>query len=455
MAVAAIREEGAASRAKDSENRLKIYEAIGELHKDVNTIKRTIEASKLHPYNAGRSSVFGGRSISPLSPCSSSPPSKFYIPPHPYTSTLLPTTEGLRDIIRMSGAKVTTGVIDLSNIQDTPSPSPTPPLPTFIEPALFLSASMISASPKEDSSIMHYYDGPIPECGRAKAPSTAAPLGTNKPAGGKKGNQKMPATPLPPRTNTRAKAEHKAATPSKTPPKSQRGIKGEETSISQNSGKEELEAPQTPTPSVRISPEPGTDSPMRNGSKAYEEITTSIMEDTIDTANKNLKATVEHKERYWKLEAKAAVEEQGKAKDLAFVPQPTAPRPRPTASGSAKKSLPPPLSPHKQLQTPPTANVITQGSPKRRNSNGKKTDTPSKVRPDWDSTSDSEEEAAEVLVSEFVIQQGRLLDRAAKKGLLDDLKETGEDKNRSPRTQFRVKNAVKEIESQDSDAETT
>ncbi|KAF8442561.1 hypothetical protein BGX38DRAFT_1272384 [Terfezia claveryi] len=50
-AVAAIKEEGRVSRAKDSEDRLKLYEAISEVHKETNTIRRALEQADWHPYN--------------------------------------------------------------------------------------------------------------------------------------------------------------------------------------------------------------------------------------------------------------------------------------------------------------------------------------------------------------------------------------------------------------------
>ncbi|KAF8442558.1 hypothetical protein BGX38DRAFT_1272381 [Terfezia claveryi] len=245
IAIAVIREEGVASRAKDSEDRLRIYKAIGELHKDIDIIKRTIETSKLHPYQAGRlPSAFVSCSISPLpsssitpkssSPVWSHPPG--LIPqtearpwPHPHVRqlsrdeiinliTLSPaTTEGSVTITLGSYsisllpsspipppapemAEATSEVIDLSNIRDTPSPTPPPS-------ALPFPAGTISALPKEDSAMSrnvivcnkgtknppldcskHQHDGPILECGGAKVPPTAAPLVTKKPTGEKRIN---------------------------------------------------------------------------------------------------------------------------------------------------------------------------------------------------------------------------------------------------------------------------
>ncbi|KAF8436462.1 hypothetical protein BGX38DRAFT_1333018 [Terfezia claveryi] len=55
LAVAAVRDEGAASRVKDLEDRLEIYRVLGEIYKDINSIKKAREMSEWHPYQASHS----------------------------------------------------------------------------------------------------------------------------------------------------------------------------------------------------------------------------------------------------------------------------------------------------------------------------------------------------------------------------------------------------------------
>ncbi|KAF8420942.1 hypothetical protein BGX38DRAFT_1280117 [Terfezia claveryi] len=315
MAVASIREEGAASRVKDSEDRLKIYEAIGKLHKDVNTIKRTFGASKLHPYNAGwllsaTSLVFGSCSISPLSSRLRLLPSSFYIPPLPPTNTPLPTTERLRGIISTLAPEV----IDPRSIKDIPNPSPSPL--TSIDPALPLPTSTISASPKEDSLMagnsttcnketrnpplncsQYVYNGPPRECGGAKAPPPmrAAPPSERAPTPLMKVATTTSETP--PKVEGRKKVKERSKG-SKQKPKATSSYPPESSTHSQ-----------TPTPSSRPSDPPTHAPPSAN---ALDDLRI----EAIEHINKELKRDTEHKKRYQKEEARIEVEKQGKEMEV-------------------------------------------------------------------------------------------------------------------------------------------
>ncbi|KAF8428069.1 hypothetical protein BGX38DRAFT_1278529 [Terfezia claveryi] len=141
-AVAVIKEEGRVSRAKDSEDRLKLYEAISEVHKETNTIKRAIEHADWHPYNTGGSSCQSSAAPKSPFPDWACPPGltlqlNAKRRPYPHirppsrgkimnSSTPFPATIG--------GPAATTSnpsleVIDLSNIKETPSPPPPSPPP--------------------------------------------------------------------------------------------------------------------------------------------------------------------------------------------------------------------------------------------------------------------------------------------------------------------------------------
>ncbi|KAF8428070.1 hypothetical protein BGX38DRAFT_1278530 [Terfezia claveryi] len=163
----------------------------------------------------------------------------------------------------------------------------------------------------------HAHNGLLQECGGVKAPSTTTyalsppehgSVKVPPPTSNSSGGAKVPPTTTLAHTpfecnNAKVPPSTEKATLPKPSPKKGSKQKQKATPLTQP------EAPQTPTPSIRISPEPGTNSPMRNGSKACEEITISMMENTIDTVNKNLKAMAKHKERYQKVEAKTAAEE--------------------------------------------------------------------------------------------------------------------------------------------------
>ncbi|KAF8437318.1 hypothetical protein BGX38DRAFT_1274161 [Terfezia claveryi] len=315
MAVASIREEGAASRVKDSEDRLKIYEAIGKLHKDVNTIKRTFGASKLHPYNAGwllsaTSLVFGSCSISPLSSRLRLLPSSFYIPPLPPTNTPLPTTERLRGIISTLAPEV----IDPRSIKDIPNPSPSPL--TSIDPALPLPTSTISASPKEDSLMAAT---PPPAIKKPETPpSTAVNMFTMAPPGNAEEprphlHEGCPSIRKGP--NTTYEGSHHY---SENPPKSGRRKKVKERSRLQTKAKgpphhthqNHRQHSQTPTPSSRPSDPPTT--PTISKESALDDL--RIEQSNISI--KELKRDTEHKKRYQKEEARIEVEKQGQEMEV-------------------------------------------------------------------------------------------------------------------------------------------
>ncbi|KAF8451634.1 hypothetical protein BGX38DRAFT_1301374 [Terfezia claveryi] len=134
-AVAAIKEEGRVSRAKDSEDRMKLYEAISEVHKETNTIRRAIERADWHPYNTG-----GSSRQSPVAPKSPSPgwarppgltlQSEATRWPYPH---IRPPSRGeianssIPSLATTGGPAAATSnpppeLIDLSNTKETPSP---------------------------------------------------------------------------------------------------------------------------------------------------------------------------------------------------------------------------------------------------------------------------------------------------------------------------------------------
>ncbi|KAF8441804.1 hypothetical protein BGX38DRAFT_814722 [Terfezia claveryi] len=143
LAVAAIREEGVASRAKDSQDRLEMYKAIGDIHKDVNTIKRVLEAFEGHPYRAGYS-------LTPSTSSSSTSPkwwSPALPPPLPKTCNTTPAAPAspvgttpseppprIMSLISnyhasKQASKKDIEVIDLSTTSNTPEPTKAPSLP--------------------------------------------------------------------------------------------------------------------------------------------------------------------------------------------------------------------------------------------------------------------------------------------------------------------------------------
>ncbi|KAF8433844.1 hypothetical protein BGX38DRAFT_1275887 [Terfezia claveryi] len=144
-AVAAIKEEGRVSRAKDSEDRFKLSEAISEVYKETNTIKRAIEYADWHPYNTGSPSCQSSAAPKSPSPDWACLPGLILQPdatrwPYPH---IRPPSRG--EIINSSmPSPATTGSL-VSNIQGTPIASPHLPISTrqytqctsaIVEPAL-------------------------------------------------------------------------------------------------------------------------------------------------------------------------------------------------------------------------------------------------------------------------------------------------------------------------------
>ncbi|KAF8451407.1 hypothetical protein BGX38DRAFT_1183258, partial [Terfezia claveryi] len=480
LSTAATREEGEACRKKDSEDRLTIFDAIGKLHIDIQSIKRALEASGSHPLRASQPGWWASpRKDSPPTP-TPQPASGYPLPPgfHSTVSAFrqhtrctpasiepaLPLPPLSAEAVPAAPPEATTEVIDLSNIQDTPSPT-SPPL-TSPEPALPLPAGTISASIKEDSSMSgnatvcnkdtkdpplncskHQHDGPIPECGGAKVLLIAALPDTNKLTGERKTNQKMPAGVPLPGTNVRAKAEHEVATPSRTLPKSQRGKKRKEgTGDSKNPGKEEVklkdskqkailsllpsEIPSyepTPVPGS-ISPKPGTDTPIRYGDKACDENQLdTLREETVNSETKRMKAQATYKENHQKAEARVMAESKGKERDLRNV-------------HSSRHRLVATLNPPSAFIPLPTT-VLTE------NMNlSLRLSATRHIKLDWYSESDdSEDNATDTLTEERELHLRKAANRVARIALIDCLDKVLKDRKRSPLYMKKVSRVKKEL----------
>ncbi|KAF8456597.1 hypothetical protein BGX38DRAFT_1139795 [Terfezia claveryi] len=458
-AVAAIKEEGRVSRAKDSEDRIKLYEAISEVHKETNTIRRAIECADWHPYNTG-----GSSRQSPVAPKSPSPgwarpPGLTPQPeaaqwPYPHIrppprgeiiNSSIPSPATTGEVIVPSGIKDTPNpsppphkdFIDLSNIPDTPAPSPPHPTTESVRSSPPpLAAGSISANPAKDTAMdgneescnkmakgctlssgsRHTHAHTPLECGGAKVPvltkEIAPPKTDSKTKKGKK-ERKSPSAPKQKATPPAPSSSTRAPTPPSLPP----ALPAHAPTPIHSPPPAVIASP-NPSPSpVKISPEPGTDTPMRDGDKACKESTfdlsrkedpprkygdkareeaiAQMMEDTIDSVARETKAATEHKKSYQKAAAKTAAEEQGKKRDLGKV-HPNRLR---------------------LIGLNPPATFVPQTTV---------------VKQDWDSDSESEDGSAGILAEERKLHLRKQSDRAAKEALLTNLGEIIKEGKRSP-----------------------
>ncbi|KAF8434262.1 hypothetical protein BGX38DRAFT_1288543, partial [Terfezia claveryi] len=251
--------------------------AIGDIHKDVHDIKKAIEASNIHPYQAGHS-------LTP-SASSSSTPTRWWVRPQTLPTGL--STNANQALVSnyhasIAAPKKDIEVIDLSTTPNTPVLIEAPSLPTgTISPRISIDSRMSGcpavfnkgAAPSTLADSQHADTNSKPlECGGAKAPRAdfpktnpikSTPIGmaskvTPPKQAGKKPTSIEPAIPSPPLP---AKPTLPQAPQTKMKDKE---VASEADKISPKPGSEILTA-------GTISPPRNTDSPMKHDDPANKE----------------------------------------------------------------------------------------------------------------------------------------------------------------------------------------
>ncbi|KAF8434454.1 hypothetical protein BGX38DRAFT_1275432 [Terfezia claveryi] len=257
--IAAIREEGAASRVKDSEDRAQIFEAIGKIHIDAGYSPTTTTTSSPSPSSSpGWAHPAGLQSQTSAlkEPTSINPFSPPFLPPD--------TTTNLRGLMAIISSlptgkqypKEDIEVIDLCTTPNTPKPTTAPSLPAgTISPEVSTDTRMSGcpallnkgAAPlKLTDSQYADINSKLLECGGAKAPKMAPQEPTVV----------EPALPiLPPPVKSASKVPAPITSPT----------------TSRGTGSKSLEA-------GKISPKPGIDTPMKHSDKSCEEPRTTQTE---------------------------------------------------------------------------------------------------------------------------------------------------------------------------------